>query len=190
MALVSITDYIDKIYDHLESSFKDYHGLSYKDSSDPNSGSNTSQPNIYRYLMPSSDLIEGYPAKAPAIVISIESFSNERVASIRIFLCVKYEAVSEREKVVKFRGSDRYEYQDIDGYDLTDVDVDLYKTSLRFTEFVFNAMSNCTSVDLSNLSIELPQADLPDFPYAVSSVSFDVDVNPFKVGQDPYKELY
>lgn len=191
MPLVSVTDYIDKIYDHLEDAFKDYHGLAYKDSTDPDSGSNTSKPDIYKYLMPSSDLIEGYPAKSPAIVIAIDSIDADHNANISLYLCVKYEAVSEKEKVKKVLGSDYYEYLTDAGYDLQNVDVDLYKTSLRFTEYVFNIMSNCTSLDINDLSINLPQADLPDYPYAVSSVSFNININPFKVSQQmPFVDTY
>mgnify|MGYP003289594334 CR=1 FL=1 len=186
--IITITQFVDALTDYLEESFEDYHGLSFKCSNDPNSGDNTSKPYIYQYLMPSSELIDGYPNKSPCLVITVDNRNNNDY-SLTVHLCVRYDSIAEKEKVHKVADSDIYEYSDDEGYD-TQSDIELYKSSLLFNDLVYNLLKQNRGLGLTNIQSELPSPELADFPYSISSVTFDVHLNQFSVSQDPVSDLY
>lgn len=187
--LVTITDFIDDLTNYFENAFEDYEGLSYKCSNDPNSGENTAHPDIFQYLMPSSMLIDGYPSKSPCIVLCVDSLEQDTY-SCSVHACIRYDSISEQEKVQKIPSADNlYEYLDTDGYN-TVSDVQLYKSSLLFTTHIHKLLCNYTNVPLDNITVELPDPSLPDFPYSISSVNFNVKLNRTKIGMDPYGSLY
>ena len=62
--------------------------------------------------------------------------------------------------------------------------------SILFTDQITNYLMNCTEMSLSQISPEYQSADLDEFPYAVSSVSFRLLVNKEHIGQNPYDSLY
>lgn len=72
----------------------------------------------------------------------------------------------------------------------TDSDTDLLIEGILFTDQISNYMYNWTEMDVSEISIEYPSVDLPDFPYAVSSVSFKLSVNLSRIGENPFNHLY
>lgn len=186
--IFTITQFIDALTEYLNDSFKDYSGLAFKCSNDPNSGDNTSKPFIYQYLMPSSDLIEGYPNKSPCIVITVDN-RNDNTYNLSVHLCVRYDSISEKEKVHQVDASDIYEYSDEDGYE-TQSDVELYKSSLLFNDLVYNLLKTNRGLNLQNIQSELPQPDLIEFPYSTSTITFEVQLNSRNIGQDAYNDLY
>lgn len=188
--IITITQFVNALTDYLEDCFEDYHGLSFKcNANDPDSGENISKPYIYQYLMPSSELVDGYPNKSPCIVITVDN-RNDNTYSLTLHLCVSYAAVSEKEKVHKVAaGSDVYEYSEEDGYD-TQSDIELYKSSLLFNDLVYNMLKQNRGLGLNNIQSELPTPDLEDFPYSISGITFEVHLNHFSIGQDPVADLY
>lgn len=187
--IISITDFINDLTEYFEEAFKDYHGLAYKCSCDPNSGENTAHPDIYQYLMPSSMLENGYPVKSPCIVLCIDELTQDGY-SCSVHACVSYSAIAEQEKVHKVPGEENvYEYSEADGYD-TVSDVQLYKSSLLFTTHLHQLLCNYTRVPLENITVELPNPALPDFPHSVSAISFTVKPNRFNIGTCAYHDLY
>ena len=72
----------------------------------------------------------------------------------------------------------------------TDSDTDLLIEGILFTDQISNYIYNWTEMDVSEVSIEYPSVDLPDFPYAVSSVSFKLSVNLSHIGENPFNHLY
>lgn len=187
--IISITNFIDDLTNYFEEAFKDYEGLAYKCSCDPNSGEQTAHPDIYQYLMPSSMLVDGYPSRSPCIVLCVDSLEQD-VYSCSAHACVRYDAIAEQEKAHKIAGTDNlYEYSDADGYN-TVSDIQLYKSSLLFTTHIHKLLCNYTNVPLENISVELPDPSLPDFPYSISCINFTVKLNRTNIGKDPYNSLY
>lgn len=187
-----ISKSIHGLKQYLDACFKDYHGLAFKCSSDINSGDEINKPSIYEFLIPSSELTDGFPNVAPCIVIVVDSLDSEGKAHITLHLCVRYDAVSEREKVVHkqtINGTAYYEHVDADEYD-TDAELELYKTSLLFNELVLKFISKNVELGISNIDTELPAPVLDDFPYSTSSISLTINPNPFRVGMDNAEGYY
>ena len=188
--ITNIIQYVDALYEYLSECFDDYHGLSYKDESNPDSGSNTSKPVIYKFLCPSSDCIDEYPARCPALCISLDERSSASTYRLAITTCVQYSSVSNREKIEKAsQDSEKWKYLDEDGYD-TKSDVELYTASLMLSDFVFNKLSMNKKLNINNLSVELPDSSLPDFPYSISTITFETSLNLSQIAQNPYHDMY
>ena len=189
MQILNITNYITALHDYLAHSFEHY-GLAFHADKDPASGENTNKPEIYDYLMPATALNDGYPARCPCIVITVDSQAADNTYSLALHTCVCYAAVANNEKVHQVNGEiNRYEYGTEGGYD-TNADVELYKSSLLLTEFVHDALCKATALNVRNISVELPAPDLQDFPYCISTVRFDTQLNFIKAGQNAYHDYY
>lgn len=188
--IVNIIQYVDALYEYLTNAFKDYSGLAYKDTNDPNSGSNTSKPIIYKYLCPSADCVDDYPANCPALCISLDERLNASTYRIAITTCVRYDAIANREMIEKVQDSDnKYQYIDEDGYD-TKSDIELYTSSLLISDFIYNLLSMNSELNISNINMSLPDASLPDFPYSISTITFETSLNLGRIAQNPYNDLY
>lgn len=188
--IVSITDFMDHLTEYFEKSFEDYKGLSYKCSNDPLSGDNTSQPFIYEYLMPSADLIDGYPNKSPCVVLCVDGMESNNTYKCSVHLCVRYDAVSDNEMVQKVPDKDNvYTYNEGASYN-TNSDIELYKSALHFVNHAHQLLCNYTDHTLEDITVELPDPTLPDFPYSVAVITFSVKLNHFNIGTNPYNELY
>lgn len=188
---VSIVDYIEHIKDYLDGYFKGSYGVSYHSDVDPKSGENTAVPDVYAGLMPSTAINEDYPSRCPCIVITWDSMTGEGVYNITLHLCVGYAAIADAEKVKPAEGKPGFfEYVDGESYD-TNADYALWKASAMFSEDVFKAMSNDAELGMQNAVIEPVDASLPDYPYAISQIHFEIVPNRQKVGmQMRVEEMY
>lgn len=190
MPITSITQFMDKLYEYISLSFKDYKGLAYKCNTSPDDGSYTSQPEIYKYLMPSSELVDDYPVKSPCIVLTVDSAEGDNNYTLSVHLCVKYDSVASNEVARKVAGSDNLYEFDIGTTYSTNSDLELYKSALLFTEFVHNKICMNKDLNITDITVTLPEPTLPEFPYATSAVTFKTQINAFKVAQNPYHDLY
>lgn len=182
-----ITQIIEKLAQYLQGNLEaDKHTLQYKSTVEM-SEFETSIPQIYKYTMPSSTLIDGYPARCPAIVITLDG-RDDAIYDVTLHLCVSNVSVNDKEKAYKV-GENCYEMGESDVYN-TSGDYDLIVESILFTDQIYNYMSNCKELDVSDINIIYTDADLTEYPYATSSVSFKVGCNKSHVGQDPYHEYY
>lgn len=188
---VSIVDYIEHIKAYLDGYFKGSYGVSYHSNVEPKSGENTSVPEVYAGLMPSTALNEEYPARCPCIVITWDSMTGEGVYNITLHLCVGYASISDAEKVRPVKGKPGFfEYIEGEAYD-TNADSALWKASSIFSESVFKAVLNDTELSVQNAFIEPVDASLPDYPYAISQIHFEIIPNRQNVGiQMSVDELY
>ena len=182
-----ITTLIDKLAQYLHDKLtEDKDTLQYKSTTNPEDFA-TSVPDIYKYTMPSSTLIEGYPARCPAIVITLDG-RTDATYDITLNLCVSNVSVNDKEKAYPV-GRNLYEFG-TDTASTTDGDYDLIVESILFTDQIYNYMMNCTELDVSDINISYTDADLTAYPYATSSVSFKLGCNKPHVGQNPYQSYY
>lgn len=162
--------------------------LQYKSTTDP-SEFEASIPSIYCFTMPSSTIIDTYPAKCPCICITLDG-RDESTYSITLHLCISSPSLSEKEMATPVEGPQNlYNVGEGENYS-TESDDDLLIEGILFTDQIYNYMSNFTALDVSELTVEYPSVDLPDFPYAISSVSFKMAVNQSKIGENPFNEYY
>lgn len=162
--------------------------LQYKSTTDP-SEFEASVPSIYCFTMPSSAIIDTYPAKCPCICITLDG-RGESTYSITLHLCISSSSLSEKEMATPVEGSrNLYDVGKGENYN-TESDDDLLIEGILFTDQVYNYISNWTSFDISEVTIEYPSVDLPDFPYAISSVSFKMGVNRDNIGCRLLDEYY
>lgn len=167
---------------------EDKYYLQYKSTTNPEEFE-AAVPSIYCFTMPSSAIIDTYPAKCPCICITLDG-RDDTSYSITLHLCISSASVSEQEMATPVEGQKNlYNVGEGENYN-TDSDTDLLIEGILFTDQIFNYVSNFTLLALDEISVEYPSVDLPDFPYAVSSVSFKMSVNLSRVGQDPYSSLY
>lgn len=167
---------------------EDKYYLQYKSTTNPEEFE-AAVPSIYCFTMPSSAIIDTYPAKCPCICITLDG-RDDTSYSITLHLCISSASVSEQEMATPVEGQKNlYDVGEGENYN-TDSDSDLLIEGILFTDQIFNYVSNFTLLALDEISVEYPSVDLPDFPYAVSSVSFKMSVNLSRVGQDPYSSLY
>ena len=160
---------------------EDKYFLNYKSTTDPNEFERKI-PEIYLLTMPSSDIIDGYPARCPAIVLTLEGRDDESY-TIAAHLCVSCASISEQEIA---RPDDKrpniYNVGEGEGYN-TVSDEDLLTMGILFTDQISNYLYNCTDMALDEISVEYPTADLEDFPYAVSTITFKMITNKAKINQ-------
>ena len=181
-AVREIANYLSNCFD------KDKFYLQYKSTTEPEEFE-IKKPEIYIFTCPSSAMIEGYPARCPCIVLTLDG-RDDAEYSVTANLCVSSSSLSEQEKArPKKDNPSVYEVGEGEGF-TTESDDDLIIESILFTDQVCNYIYNFTQLDINNISVEYPDVSLPDFPYAVSSVSFKVSVNLERRDQNPYNDLY
>ena len=167
---------------------EDKYYLQYKSTTDP-AEFEAAVPSIYCFTMPSSAIIDTYPAKCPCICITLDG-RDEYSYSITLHLCISSASISEQEIAVPVEGAQNlYNVGEGENYN-TESDSDLLIEGILFTDQIAHYMYNYTSMDVSEISIEYPSVDLPAFPYAISSVSFKMSVNLSRIGENAYDSLY
>lgn len=167
---------------------EDRNYLQYKSSTDPNEFE-TAIPSIYCFTMPSSTIIDSYPAKCPAICITLDGRDDDSY-SITLHLCISNVSLSEKEMAVPVQNEQNC-YTVGEGEECTtEADEDLLIESILFTDQMATYMYNYTAMNVSEISIDYTDVSLPDFPYAVSSVSFKMSVNVDNIGRNPLDDMY
>lgn len=186
---MTIVQAIKSLAEYLQSRLsEDKHYLQYKSTTNPDEFE-ASIPSIYCFTMPSSAIIDSYPAKCPCICITLDG-RDDTSYNITLHLCISSASISDQEMAVPVEGhTNLYNVGEGENY-TTESDSDLLIEGILFTDQISRYMYNYTSMDISEISIEYPSVDLPDFPYAVSSVSFKMSVNLSRVGENPYDSLY
>lgn len=184
---MNIIQAVKEIANYLSNCFeKDKFYLNYKGTTDPENFE-VKKPDIYIFTCPSSAMIDGYPSSCPCIVLTLDGRDNSTY-DITANLCISSSSISEQEKA-RPNGDNTFDVGEGEGYS-TEADDDLILESILFTDQICNYIYNFTQLDISNISVEYPDVSLPDFPYAVSSVSFNVSVNLSHIAQNPYNDLY
>ena len=186
---MTIVQAIKSLAEYLQSRLsEDKYYLQYKSTTNPDEFE-ASIPSIYCFTMPSSAIIDTYPAKCPCICITLDG-RDDTSYNITLHLCISSASISDQEMAVPIEGhTNLYTVGEGENY-TTESDSDLLIEGILFTDQISRYMYNYTSMDISEISIEYPSVDLPDFPYAVSSVSFKMSVNLSRIGENAYDSLY
>lgn len=166
----------------------DKYWLQYKSTAVPDEFE-TAVPAIYAFTCPSSELVNSYPAKCPAIVVTLDG-RNNYLYDVTLNLCVSNSSLSDKEVAYPVENNINVYELGTDGAYNTSGDDDLIVESILFTDQIYNYIANYTAVDISNLSVEYADCDLPDYPYAVSSVSFKMSINIANIGARVLDDLY
>lgn len=186
---MNIIQAVNSLAEYLQTKLtEDKYYLQYKSTTDPVEFE-AAAPSIYCFTMPSSAIIDTYPAKCPCICITLDG-RDEYSYSITLHLCISSASISEQEIATPVKGSQNlYNVGEGENYN-TESDSDLLIEGILFTDQISRYISNFTLFALDEISVEYPSVDLPDFPYAISSVSFKMSINRDLVGQNPYTSLY
>lgn len=186
--LIHILDYIAKLHEYLESALND-NGIAFKPTTDAETAAFTTHPHVYELTMPSTSLKGDYPSDCPAIVIRLDA-QNDNTYTISLAICISYVAKSDAEIAIP-DGGGLYHFDASAGNPDTDSDVSLLRSSIQYTEKIVDLLHKFTGFTIDNIAVDLPTANLPDFPYAVSVVTFDAEINRGRVGQHAsYEDLY
>ena len=184
---MNIIQAVKEIANYLSNCFeKDKFYLNYKSTTDPEEFE-VKKPEIFIFTCPSSSMIDGYPARCPCIVLTLDG-RDDSTCEITANLCVSSSSLSEQEKA-RLNLDNTFTVGEGEGY-TTESDEDLIIESILFTDQITNYLYNFTQLDINNINVEYPDVSLPDFPYAVSCVSFKVSVNLEHRGQDPFSQYY
>lgn len=172
---------------------EDKNTLQYKSTTEPYDYG-VSIPAIYCFTVPSSALVDTYPAKCPCICITLDGRDDYNY-NITLHLCISSASRSDKETTVPCLDDEGKpipnHYEFLEGHDYTtESDDDLLIESILFTDQVARYMANYTAIDHNETFVQYPQVDLPDFPYAVSEISFRLSVNIDKIGQNPFEQYY
>lgn len=166
----------------------DEYWLQYKASTAPDDFA-TAIPDVFTFTMPSSALVDGYPARCPCICITLDGRDNFTY-DVTLHLCISNASLSEKEMArpdTKIPG--RYNVGDGDGYS-TEGDSDLIAESILFTDQINQYLENYTAADIRSITVEYVDADLADYPYAISTIYFKMNVNISKIGERPFDNFY
>lgn len=187
---MTIVKSVQVLAEYLLNKFKvDQETLQYKTTTNPDEFDSTGLPYIYCFTMPSSDLVDSYPQKCPCICITLDG-RNDYEYDISFHLCISNSSLSDKEIATPVENTiNTYELGDGDNYN-TNADEDLLVESILFTDQVYNYLQNFTTIPLSDFTVEYPSVDLPEFPYAVSSVSCKLSINKEHIAQNPYDTFY
>ena len=210
---MTIIQAVKEIANYLSNCFeKDKFYIQYKSTTNPEEFE-TKTPEIYIFTCPSSELIEGYPARCPSIVLTLDG-RDDSTYDITVNLCISSASLSKQEIAIK-NNDGSFTVGEYDGpltvgedngsstvgeveernkeSDVncdTRADRDLVIESILFTDQICNYIYNFTELNISNIAVDYTDVSLPDSPYAISSVSFKVSVNLEHRGQNPYNDLY
>ena len=186
---MTIVQAIKSLAEYLQSRLsEDKYYLQYKSTTNPDEFE-AAVPSIYCFTMPSSAIIDSYPAKCPCICITLDG-RDDTSYNITLHLCISSASISDQEMAVPIEGhTNLYNVGEGENY-TTESDSDLLIEGVLFTDQISRYISNFTLFALDEISVEYPSVDLPDFPYAVSSVSFKMSVNLSRVGENAYDSLY
>ena len=184
---MNIIQAVTQIANYLRNCFKkDKFYLQFKSTTNPEEFE-TKKPDIYIFTCPSSAMVDSYPSKCPCVVLTLDG-RDDSTYDITANLCVSSASISEQEKA-RSNNDNTYTVGEGKGYE-TDADDDLIIESILFTDQICNYIYNFAELNISNISVEYPDVSLPDFPYAISGVSFKISVNLEHRGQDPFSQYY
>lgn len=189
---MTIVKAIQNLAKYLSEKFtEDNDTLQYKSTTKPYDYK-TAIPSIYCFTVPSSALVDTYPAKCPCVCITLDGRDDYHY-DITLHLCIGSPSKCEKEITtpIEVEGIKMpiYELGEGDDY-TTEADDDLLIESILFTDQVARYMANYTAIDHSETRVMYPEVDLPDFPYAVSEISFRMSVNIDHIGSRPFDEYY
>ena len=186
---MTIVQAIKTLAEYLQTKLiEDKYYLQYKSTTEPTEFE-AAAPSIYCFTMPSSAIIDTYPAKCPCIVLTLDG-RDDTSYDITANLCISSASRSEQEIARPVEGNPNlYNVGEGEGYS-TESDDDLIIDSILFTDQICNYIYNFTTLDVSDISVIYSDVRLPDFPYCVSSVSFKLSVNLEHRGQNPFNDLY
>lgn len=143
--------------------------------SESNTSFEPSFPTIYEFCIPPQDRNSvGYPVNSPAIAIVAEELNASDVGdieariSIHIAVCNPSTMVTE---TVDGNNQAGYEFEKGAGYTQDNAFIDLYAACLRLGEETLTALSHADSVRLSELTLNTPDVNLPDFPFAACVIT-------------------
>ena len=166
----------------------DKYYLQYKSTTDPEEFE-ANVPSVYCFTCPSSAIIDNYPAKCPCIVLTLDG-RDDTTYDITAHLCISSVSQSEQEMAHPVKDNPNlYDVGEGEGYS-TESDDDLIIESILFTDQIANYIYGLKTLDVSEINVEYPSVDLPDFPYAISSVSFKLGVDNSHTNNNPYNEYY
>ena len=184
---MNIIQAVKEIASYLSNCFeKDKFYVQYKSTTNPEEFE-TKTPDIYIFTCPSSAMVDSYPSRCPCIVLTLDG-RDDSTYDITANLCISSASLSEQEKA-RPNLDNTYTVGEGEGYE-TEADDDLIIESILFTDQVCNYIYNFTQLDINSINVEYSDVSLPDFPYAISAVSFKVSVNLEHRGQNPYNDLY
>lgn len=167
---------------------EDKYYLQYKSTIEP-SDFEASVPDIYCFTMPSSAIVDEYPAKCPVICVTLDGRDDYNY-TITLHLCISSTSISDKEMATPVENSENlYNVGEGENYN-TESDTDLLIESILFTDQIYTYMANFTTLGISEMSVSYPDVSLPDFPYAISNVSFKMSINQSKINENPYNDLY
>lgn len=161
--------------------------LQYKSTTVP-SEYETTVPSIYCFTMPSSAIVDSYPAKCPSICITLDG-RDDYSYNITTHLCISSASRSDKEMANPTETPNLYEMGEGDEY-TTESDDDLIIESILFTDQIYNYIMNYMGADITEVAVEYPDVSLPDFPYAISNVSFKMTVDRDHINNNPYNDMY
>lgn len=179
---------VKKLAEYLNTRFsEDKFYLQYKSTLQPNEFE-VCTPTIYTFTAPSSELVDGYyPAKCPCVVLTLDAREDYNY-TLTANLCISNVSTSEREMAHKL-ADNLYKIGEGENY-TTEADLDLVMLSIMFTDQVYNYMKQYKELNVSNVLVNYPEVSLPDFPYAISSVTFQISINISEVGQIAFHDYY
>ena len=187
MTTLNIVQGITRIANYMRDKFvADKCYLQYKSGIDPDEYS-VYTPDIYCFTIPSTDLKDAYPARCPCICLTLDGRVDQEY-DVTAHLCISNVSLSDSEIATPV-GENVFEITPKEGYD-TNGDSDLLIESILFTDQVYNYISNYKDLEITDIQVEYPQVDLPDYPYAVSTVSFKLNINISEIGSNPYHDYY
>lgn len=187
---MTIVESVELLAQYMREKFEELkYSIQYKSAQSPREFE-ASAVKVYAFTMPSSDIVDGYPNKCPCVVLTVDG-RNDDGYTVTAHICINSPSISEREVAHPTKIPNLYDVGTgaSDNYD-TAADVDLLIESLIITEQTYNIIARNTGKILSSISMETPSPDLPDFPYAVSSVQFVINPNPEKIGENGFVEFY
>ena len=150
---MNIIQAVKEIASYLSQCFeKDKFYLNYKSTTDPEEFE-TRKPEIFIFTCPSSAMIEGYPARCPCVVLTLDGRDDSEY-SLTANLCISSSSLSEQEKA-RPNVDKTFTLGEGDGYN-TESDEDLIIESILFTDQVCDYIYNFTQLDINNISVEYP----------------------------------
>jgi hypothetical protein len=184
---MNIIKAIQNIKSYLDASLlNDKDTLQYKSAVEPSEFEH-SVPDIYCFTMPSSALIENYPSKCPTICITLDGKESDSYL-VTCHLCVSSSSVSGKEMAIQ-DSYNRYHMGTDTTYN-TDSDEGLIISSILFTDQIYKLISIYSDLGIAVNTVNYCDVSLPDYPYAISSISFNLMINKEDIGARIYDNMY
>lgn len=175
---MTITEFVEALRERLVASFRvagrTIEGLAYRADE---TGEARHEPTVYPFSVPTADLSDGMPKKTPCVVITVpECVSVEKTEvtfRVRLALCVGYAGIAPDEYVERIGAN---EYAETEEKPNSDAALELCKTSILFTDQILRKLRKMRDLSMKEFNVEMCAADIPDYPFAVSAISFDTSI--------------